>query len=64
MFSHRVSGQGGDRVLSAQVVVTASFGAIGLSTVLAQEDRLLRAWQLSATAFLMILITHQTGEMS
>lgn len=51
-------------MLSAQVVVAASFGAIGLTTVLAQEDRLLCVWQLSATALLMILITHQAGEMS
>ena len=57
---------GGDSrgMFGTHVVVSASLGAVGFSTVLAQKHRLLIIRELSSTALLVVLVAHQTGEVS
>ena len=45
------------------MVVLACLGAVGLATVLTQEHRLVLLRQLPATALLVVLVAHQTGEV-
>lgn len=58
-------GGGGDSrgVFGTHMVVSASLGAVGFSTVLTQKHRLLIVRELAATTFLVVLVAHQTGKV-
>ena len=45
------------------MIVSASIGAVGFSTALAQKHRLLIVRELSPTTFLVVLVAHQTGKV-
>lgn len=58
-------GGGGDGwgMFGTHVVVTACFGAVGLSTVVAWKHGFLVVWELSPAAFLVVLVAHQAGKV-
>lgn len=50
-------------MFGTHMVVSASLGAVGFSTVLTQKHRLLIVRELSSTTFLVVLEAYQTGKV-